>query len=888
MEVEKRTLKGGFLHLFDWNLKSRKKLFSSKAEVHGNSKQRKEYINEDNSEFQKVNDYRNGIDVKQNYDSHSNSSVSGDEVYGQRPPGVVARLMGLDSLPTSQVSEFYQAPPPPYCQSYRDSHYTRATNDLKKEHQIVVYEDIRNKLDGLSKNPVEMRLKKLQNLPIERFQTETLPPKSAKTISVTRHRMLSPIKSHGFIPPKNAEYIIEASSRIIQQSPRLITNNMMQQGGTSSVPLRIRDLREKMNATQKKKIGEASQSVRYHHSYKHMKRQPAESFLDVSHSKGRDKSVSLAVQAKTNIQKREGSIPGSNNNTNDVTLKEHNEGKYGSRKRSNGEKSVEKRKASKPSNVLRQNNQKQNGSSNKDEESPKPSVSFPRERKSSSSTESSRPLKTVKKVVLNNRNSSGSGRSIVSDMLKEPSSSRSKTCSRKKIPGNDDILSNGTLSNNVLKSNDEKSVKCNVTIEGCTEWDRVEKRNGSDVISFTFTSPIKKTLPDSTPFARNTENKILSLVSESRDIQSLQKSSIAWPLGMNIMGGDALGILLDEKPKELTFKVSSGQDSASSDDIPNITSAEHFKSKFCPSEEKTEVQCDFVSAPLVALQPKTDKFQQSEDIEDDLNRSYIGHEREFNSQYLSPASTLESSVSGDSYSMSDNNESFDVDGTNNRFAGSHRVRDRNSSITLTTEDDAELIDSASSLSIANRNRESTIAFMCADMKGSTYWELEYIRRIIRNADLTRNDKSFSTETHNFISANLFDQLELHKNGSNKSLEDSKHMRKVLFDCVVERLEAKNEESVSGSFQKWERWNMLVERKEWLSEELYREVSCLTEMEELMVDEVVEKDMSTRNGKWIEFGSEELELGIEFETAILTSLVEELVFDISCCHGGGIL
>lgn len=36
MEVEKRSSKGGFFQLFEWNVKSRKKLFSNKSELPGN------------------------------------------------------------------------------------------------------------------------------------------------------------------------------------------------------------------------------------------------------------------------------------------------------------------------------------------------------------------------------------------------------------------------------------------------------------------------------------------------------------------------------------------------------------------------------------------------------------------------------------------------------------------------------------------------------------------------------------------------------------------------------------------------------------------------------------------------------------------------------------
>lgn len=36
MEVEKRGSRGGFFHMFDWNRKSRKKLFLNNSELFGN------------------------------------------------------------------------------------------------------------------------------------------------------------------------------------------------------------------------------------------------------------------------------------------------------------------------------------------------------------------------------------------------------------------------------------------------------------------------------------------------------------------------------------------------------------------------------------------------------------------------------------------------------------------------------------------------------------------------------------------------------------------------------------------------------------------------------------------------------------------------------------
>lgn len=51
-------------------------------------------------------------------------------------------------------------------------------------------------------------------------------------------------------------------------------------------------------------------------------------------------------------------------------------------------------------------------------------------------------------------------------------------------------------------------------------------------------------------------------------------------------------------------------------------------------------------------------------------------------------------------------------------------------------------------------------------------------------------------------------------------------------------------------------------------------------EEWMVDELVEKDMSTtQHGKWLNFDIEASEEGVLVEKWILSSLVDELVSDL---------
>ncbi|XP_076928021.1 uncharacterized protein LOC143591814 [Bidens hawaiensis] len=237
MEVEKWSSKGGFLQLFDWNVKSRKKLFSNKTkDVPESSKQGKENLD--------------NLTISRLQPTKLDDGMMNDEGSGSKAPGVVARLMGLDSLPTLDPSD-------PGFSPFIDSHSFR--------HQYMEF-SLRNKLDGFSRNPVEARLERLQNRPIDRFQSEVLPPKSAKSVPITHHKMLSPIKSPGFILSRNAAYIMEAASKIIDPSPESTHNGRLPSFKSSSIPLRIHDLKGKAEAEQKhsesKKLHDDSKRVR--------------------------------------------------------------------------------------------------------------------------------------------------------------------------------------------------------------------------------------------------------------------------------------------------------------------------------------------------------------------------------------------------------------------------------------------------------------------------------------------------------------------------------------------------------------------------------------------------------------------------------------------------
>ncbi|CAK9188010.1 unnamed protein product [Ilex paraguariensis] len=641
MEVEKRGSKGGFLQLFDWNAKSCRKLFSNKSELPEGSKHGKENFDSLGiSRLQQVHENGLGLTIKGSSDYRCASSVCGDEGCGARAPGVVARLMGLDSLPSSNVSESSFAP---FFDSgsFRGSLTAKVTTDFRSEHHIVDYGNIRDKLDGFSRNPVELQLQKLQNRPIERFQTEILPPKSAKSIPITHHKLLSPIKSPGFIPTKNAAYIMEAAAKIIEQSPRSTINGKFPSFRSSSVPLKIRDLKEKIEAAQKtSRLPEASQRPKEHRSVKYMKRHPSDSSCSGSEGKKltkasvvsergssaslkkKGKPVSLAVQAKVNVQRRDGlNYKGHRSSVNQKEDKEVKSGHDGNNQPYMQQSMRKKASIGRSSDVLRQNNQKQNCASNKGRVSSKPSVPRHEDIKTLSMNCSSRSTETVNEVVVDAVVVPRKMNLVTADTIKELSSSKTRSYSGKKRPIIGDIQFDDCAVDTVQVNKNERPVKCNVTMDGGTQWDPIAAKKGSDVVSFTFTSPIKKSVPGPQASGQVTgKNKNLCL--SYYDNQSDSKSSTLSSLGLNVIGGDALSVLLEQKLKELACRVesshydllkegsassatSSYQDSVSTPSVANTMPMEHDKRyQLRLHEDKPDIQDDFDCSLVDELQVK--------------------------------------------------------------------------------------------------------------------------------------------------------------------------------------------------------------------------------------------------------------------------------------------
>ncbi|XP_047957714.1 uncharacterized protein LOC125203420 [Salvia hispanica] len=904
MEVEKRG-KGGFLQLFDWNGKSRKKLFTVKPDLPESSNQGKESCHGSViARRQLVLDKAFQLNATCDNDYPFASLASDDSEQASKAPGVVARLMGLDSLPTANVNEPCSNPfPESY--SFRDSSYLKAAPAFHGEHDIVIFESVRYKLDGSSRNPLDLRLQKVQNRHIERFQREVLPPKSSKPISVTHNRLLSPIKSPGFIPPKNAAYIIEAASKIMEQSPRSTTKGNFSSLGLPSGPFRVRDLKEKMESAHRSSQSAGASHRGKEENSKNFKKQlnaRGKGRLEESYQykgseeskrassqrlKNNEKPVSLAVQAKSNFHKKDGTA--SSGSKSSEKQKEHNG--CVPRDLAHAQKKVEKQSSSsRPSDALRLNNQKQNRASGKDDANFEPSCSQPKERQESNMSSNNingRTNRNVTKIVVNNVVTSRKTNFVAADPGKEVSSLRAKTTSKKRLPMNRNVQSRGGVAQKVTTMKDEKSIKCNVASEGDSKWDVIDKKNSFDVVSFTFTSPIKKSVGSSSSAA---VLEATSSTSPSHDPWvhgSDLRTSAASSSGLNVIGGDALSVLLEQKLQELTSRVEfsqkemQGSASFSSNNYGNMSPAVNLveslpmdngigKNKLeaqdasdCPSADELWLQAEQASKGLRYFEGAGDSNSQ--------RHLYLQGSTSLSSQPSLSGASCDSFDFGRSSSIEGPMECSSLDLCDGMNWRSTRKQPH------ITEIDPEILDTASSLSVGAMSETVSSSLHVVDSKDSSNWELKYIEDILSHTEFLLEEFSLG-QAHKIVAPDFFVQLENQTMESYKTMEENVLERRVLFDCVCECLEQRCGRLLAGGREFWAKQMAVLHRRQWMADDLYREIWRWTNSEELMVDELVDKDMSSKSGKWVDFEVEAFEEGVEIGNRILTCLVDELIDD----------
>ncbi|KAL5196152.1 hypothetical protein HKD37_20G057826 [Glycine soja] len=891
MEIQKKRFKGSFLSFFDWNGKSQKKLLCDRPNLPDVSKQGKENMDSmPKSQDNRIKMDNNRVNPSNNAscDIDCAISINSDEGCGAKVPGLVARLMGLDSLPVSTVSGLSSSSTSLYGSNSLGSSHSPDDDVLHSMVDCCCPVDpinMRLKPEKSSWAAMQSRAQKVGNPAMKRFQTEMLPPKSVKPIPVTHNKLLSPIKSPGYTQPKHAAHVMEAAAKIIEASSQPCRRNRMSSSGSSSVPLRILDLKEKLEAAQYEfkfmdthtanplngKPSERRNNLyKSSSSFKGSRDSVKNSSCQLA-SKG--KSASLAMPSKTNAQSRDELTL--NGNRRYMRQNKQNDVKSNQFPRSQKKQIVDRARVmqqractGQSSNVLGKNNQKQNSVTNKGGSASKVDSNKPTQTWSSESSTGAK--KTTKKVVVNANIEPKRFGTRITDTIKEFPVSKRKGIFQKKNYSSSDVHNEARGSNSAANTYENKSVKCNITTDRSIDQDAFSMKGSNGVISFTFTSPLRRNMPElqsSTEQVMGTRNEI-EVNSCNSDKLYPQKSSFS-PPRLHVIDGDALSVLLEKKLQELTSRInppqcslttegsSTGLRSSLEDKCQSVLSTT-VREQDRIFHNKLDSMHDNCSSSDIMMLSMNQQLQTSESMEEP---SCSSNSESQNGSYLHSAygSTIYSSMQDEEVSnFSPMNES------------------------LSLENKAEWSEQSSSIVMGDNMASEQLSLMSNSAeytRSARNMELEYVKDIFSNAELMAEEFVVG-ETDKIIMENLFDKLENEGLGAENYEEYSKIERKIIFDTVSECLELRCKQVFVGSCKAWPKWVASVQRKKCLAEEFYKEMLSFRNMEDgVEVDELVSKDMSTGWGRWLDFDIEACEEGSELEFDIVTCLINELVSDL---------
>ncbi|KAL2325578.1 hypothetical protein Fmac_024636 [Flemingia macrophylla] len=886
MEIHKRRFKGSFLSFFDWNGKSQKKLLCHNPKLPEVLRQGKESMVDSMPKSQiKMDDHGATPSNKASCDLDCALSINSDEGCGTKAPGLVARLMGLDSLPVSIVSDLSSSSTSLYgSNSLGSSHsHEDALHPMVNYCCPVDPTNMPLKLEKSSWSVLEL---KAQKVGIKRFQTEMLPPKSAKPIPVTHNKLLSPIRNpgYGYIQHKNATHIMEAASKICMR-------NRMSSVGPSSVSFRIVDLKEKLEAAQYKSkfMDTHTNPLRGKPSERRNLYKSTPSFKGSinSHKKSsrqlasKGKSVSLAMPSKTDVQSRDELTL--NGNRVCMKKKEQNDIKSNQLPRSQKKQITDRARVMQQrtckgqnSNVLGKNNQKQNSVTNKGNSTSKVDSNKPTRTWFSESSTGARKTKNKGAVNANIEPKRSGAR--VTDTPKEYPVSKRKSISQKKNYINRDVHNEARFSDDAANNYENKSIKCNITTAGSIDQDAFSMKGSNGVISFTFTSPLRKGMPESQSSSEQgirTRNKIDVNSCNHSDKLYPKKLSLS-PPRLHVIDGDALSILLEKKLQELTSRINPAQCSRMIEgSSANLRSSLEDSSKFqtLVSSKAREKYRSFHHNQLsTKLDTMHDNCLSSQNMMLNMNQQLQTSESMEEPSYSSNSESRIESYLDSAYGSTVHSSMQDEEVSN--------FSPMNESISL--ENDAKWFEQSFSIVMMDNmtmEQSSVMSDSVEFTRSTRNVEFEYVNDILNNAELMTEEYVVG-ETAKIIMPNLFDLLENKSIWEENYEEHSKIERKAIFDTLSECLELRCRQVFVGSCKAWPRWVASVKRKSSLAEELYKEMLGLRSMEEeVVVDELVCKDMRTPWGKWLNFDIEAFEEGLELEFDIVTYLINELVSDM---------
>ncbi|XP_042975666.1 uncharacterized protein LOC122307101 [Carya illinoinensis] len=395
-------------------------------------------------------------------------------------------------------------------------------------------------------------------------------------------------------------------------------------------------------------------------------------------------------------------------------------------------------------------------------------------------------------------------------------------------------------------------------LAGRGDGERADGNKETDIISFTFNSSTRH----KTGIPAKVEEKM-------RDENG--KIPFQRPLPLR---RDALGVLLEQKWKELTRQ----EDEELINGAPVKTSAAIILQELISA---------FTAEQLCSqdghMFNKDIAFETKAEMEGLVGSSCQSH-------HLSPGSVLEASFSSSSLDESP--------------VPRHKLcpdpMDYSYNQLQPLAPDADFLDSATSSNQGMESRQMVVDYVRHVSKildilnltgpGLTGIKVAQAKEVILNAELlfgNATPHTFDGMKDFLISPYLLDGMESFGRTAwiNSigfiGLEDTKesnHLRTFLFDLIVECLDSKYGQYCNSGFKTWSRLPLYMSTEK-LTLDAAEEVRRWTDLAGMIPDEIIELEMSHSLKKWTDFETEAFETGAEIDGDILQILVDEIVMDL---------
>lgn len=909
--VEKKPQRSGgcvgiFFQLIDWNRRfAKKKLFSKKLLPPARAKQAAKKFGGDEKQpkLRLIADENSG--GFPNLKKNGASNVDSEQRNGVRTPSLVARLMGLESMPTAQQDKLKKAS----SSGIKGDKREKFTSEFVRENQEFEKGGTKHEV----RPPKLQKTGLLERHPVTRFGTETLHLKNILSRSRKQHhpKLASPVKSPRNLSGRNASRLMGAATKILE--PGLQARNRVKSALTYSHNICHGPINEFMSESMMPLSPENSNH--YMNEVKSLKGQSSckncGNLLDVVHSRPNiEDQPSIFVSPPSHMSEMsKPRIPISfleQESERDFQKRQEHSASFARavgniRHRADfiSDRMMPLDRGQAQWHLTNQNSKPQTSptSINYKQKPQKQNEVRPNYQQNNRFMPATNAVSQTKDFVALNRSLSGRTRSKVPakvDDLKFDSG-------RKYANKRKDSLSPARKRRSMNASRlGESSRIVNSTIDK----PRIIGGSGNkdnEAITFTFSSPMKhrSEVPSKGVRRDQTVSPCKSTPHKSLPNETDGKTCFQKPFPLT---GDTLGALLDQKLKELTTQ-EEDESALGSGIQPKRTSTMILQELiFALTAERRPPQCDMDCGPNAkpdseycgrALNSRTNLCFQSKPKATGASFRHM-----CDNDHLSPGCVLEASFSNESCfssSLDDSSGHILHDSTSCSCDEPQHLNpesdDFYSGTSLTKER------SGRDLVIELLNYMSEVLYNIdlseARLKGN---KVNHAKEVIFNAELVLGNAAIHTshEIKGFsISSFLLDELEtlasvLWTNFSNfLGFEDTKEgnqFRGFIFDCLIEYLDSSYGRFSKSGFRAWTSLPFCMNAEKMIHE-VAEEVRGWMSLVGLIPDDLIEREMSRGLGKWTDFEIEAFETGVEINRVIFYSLLDEIVVDLLECNLG---